>query len=105
MKQDQTCFSVVIPLYNKGSLVKVAVQSALEQSLSPAEVIVVDDGSTDRGGVAVKEAYPSIHVIRQKMQALAPLEIGDWLLRPVSGWPYLTQMTTGSQGTLLSCTG
>lgn len=48
-------FSVVMPLYNKGPHVEAAVRSALGQSLAAAEIIVVDDGSTD-GGPDVVEA-------------------------------------------------
>jgi glycosyltransferase involved in cell wall biosynthesis len=39
--------SVIIPTYNSAALVTAAVQSALAQTLPPAEVIVVDDGSID----------------------------------------------------------
>ena len=39
--------SVVIPSYNSGQFVVHAVQSALNQTYSQVEVIVVDDGSTD----------------------------------------------------------
>lgn len=40
-------FSVVIPLYNKHDTVKRAIDSVLNQSLPPDEIIVVNDGSTD----------------------------------------------------------
>lgn len=39
--------SVIIPAYNRAKTIHRAITSALEQSLPPIEVIVVDDGSTD----------------------------------------------------------
>lgn len=39
--------SVVIPTFNRGSFVRWAIQSALSQTHSAVEVIIVDDGSTD----------------------------------------------------------
>lgn len=58
--------SVVIPLYNKEREVERAVRSVLEQSLSPLEIIVVDDGSTDSSARRV-EAIGSdrVRLIRQ----------------------------------------
>lgn len=39
--------SVVVPLYNHEKYIHAAVESILQQELRPAEIIVVNDGSTD----------------------------------------------------------
>jgi glycosyltransferase involved in cell wall biosynthesis len=60
-------FSVVIPLYNKARYIERTINSVLDQSFTDFEIIVVDDGSTDRGPEKV-EAFgdPRIRLIRQE---------------------------------------
>ncbi len=49
--------SVVIPAYNAEAFLAEAIESVLAQDYKPVEVIVVDDGSTDRTA-AVASRYP-----------------------------------------------
>jgi glycosyltransferase involved in cell wall biosynthesis len=44
---DRTLVSVILPTYNRASLVTRAIHSVLSQSYADLELIVVDDGSTD----------------------------------------------------------
>lgn len=49
-------FSIVIPLYNRASLIKETIESVLNQDTEdPFEVIVIDDGSTDNSAAVVRE--------------------------------------------------
>jgi len=58
--------SIVIPCYNDAAWVGEAIQSCLDQSLQPHEIIVVDDGSTDS----------SVEVIRRFGDAVILIESG-----------------------------
>ncbi len=55
-------FSIVIPLYNKGKLVQIAIDSALNQTYQGNwEIVVVDDGSKDDSALFVK-AYDDARI-------------------------------------------
>ena len=56
--------SVIIPTYNMASMLPRAIESALAQDHSPLEVIVADDGSTDRTQDVLKRYDGNIHVLQ-----------------------------------------
>jgi glycosyltransferase involved in cell wall biosynthesis len=62
--------SVVIPVYNTGRYIGEAVRSALEQTYSPMEVIVVDDGSTDGTPGVVRGFGPRVTLLQQANQGV-----------------------------------
>ncbi|HYA87064.1 MAG TPA: glycosyltransferase [Nitrospirota bacterium] len=56
--------SIVIPCYNYGRYLAAAIESAMAQTYSPIEIIVINDGSTD-DTVEVASKYP-VMLINQK---------------------------------------
>ena len=61
--------TVVIPLYNKAPYIRRTIESALNQTFSDFELLVVDDGSTDGGAEIVEKISDKrIRVIRQENQ-------------------------------------
>lgn len=63
--------SVVIPVYNGAAFIREAVQSVLNQTVPPAEIIVVNDGSTDMDYLTLEALHPSVRVVQQTNQGVA----------------------------------
>ena len=63
---DRPRVSVVIPLYNKEGQIQRALASVLGQSFQDFEIVVIDDGSKDRGAELVAaQTDPRIRLYRQ----------------------------------------
>jgi len=78
--------SVIIPSYNRRELLKRALISVYAQTLQPAEVIVIDDGSTDGTESMLRLEFPRVIAIHQEnlgVSAARNLGLqqtsGDWL--------------------------
>ncbi len=63
--------SVVIPAYNSERFVREAAESALAQTYSPIEVLVIDDGSTDHTACALEPLGDRICLVRQRNAGVA----------------------------------
>lgn len=57
--------SLVVPLHEGERFVAEALDSVCRQERAPDEIIVVDDGSTDRGP-DIAQSYPGVTLIRQE---------------------------------------
>ena len=63
---------IVIPLYNKASVVMRGVESVRRQTMEDWRLIVIDDGSTDRGPQIVKGLRDArIRLIHQENQGVS----------------------------------
>lgn len=60
-------FSIVIPLYNKESSISNTIESVLSQTFTDFEIVVVNDGSTDKGAEKILSFKDDrIRLIQQK---------------------------------------
>jgi glycosyltransferase involved in cell wall biosynthesis len=57
--------SVIIPCHDDGRHIGAALQSILDQSCRPAEIIVVDDGSTDDSAAVVRSFGAAVRLVTQ----------------------------------------
>jgi glycosyltransferase involved in cell wall biosynthesis len=59
-------FSVVIAAFNAENTIAAALDSVRAQSLAAQQVVVCDDGSTDRTAEIVADAFPEVMLVRQE---------------------------------------
>ena len=62
--------SVIVPVYNGEAFLAAALQSIFDQSYTNHEIIVVDDGSTDRSA-DIAQSFQHIHYIYQQNAGVA----------------------------------
>ncbi|WP_198650290.1 glycosyltransferase [Oceanimonas marisflavi] len=66
--------SIYVPLYNREKFIVESIQSALEQSIRDLEVVVCDDGSTDRSNELVRKYFRKnkrVRLLSQKNSGIA----------------------------------
>lgn len=78
--------SVVIPAHNAGNFLAEAVASIRAQTAGTLEIIVVDDGSTDRTTAVMKDLGATIRAVHQERAGAAAarnrgaaMAAGEWL--------------------------
>ncbi len=64
--------TIIIPCYNYAKYVSQAIDSALNQTVSPTKIIIINDGSTDNSldEIVKYKSHPLIEVIDQKNQGV-----------------------------------
>ncbi len=62
--------SVIIPTFNRGGMLREAVESVWRQTIDNYELIVVDDGSTDESTLFLHN-FPQAQLIRQPRQGVS----------------------------------
>lgn len=62
---DTVTVSVITPCYNGARFIEATLRSALQQSMPPVEIIVIDDGSTDDSAAIAESVGTPVRVLRQ----------------------------------------
>ena len=78
--------SVVIPTFNRLSVLTRALDSAINQTIKPHEIIVIDDGSSDQTRNWIRNKFPEINYFYQKNMGVSTarntgidMAKGDWI--------------------------
>ena len=78
--------SVIIPTYNRKHTLSRAINSVIDQTYEPFEIIIVDDGSTDGTKEWLPKRYPSVQYIYQPNSGVSVARNvgiksaqGDWI--------------------------
>ena len=77
--------SVLIPTYNRAELIHCSIESVLAQSSSPNEILVVNDGSTDKTLEVLQHYSHQITILNQKNSGQS-LARNNGILHAKSDW-------------------
>ena len=67
LEKQQKKISVIIPVYNAEKYIRETLDSIIKQSYKNREIILIENGSKDRGPHIIQEydaKYPEIHIIK-----------------------------------------
>jgi glycosyltransferase involved in cell wall biosynthesis len=67
-----TAYSAIIPAFNTEAYIADAIQSVRAQTIPPREIIIVDDGSTDRTVEVARSFGADIRIIQQENRGSGP---------------------------------
>ncbi len=70
-RQSRGTISVIVPVYNGEKYLAEALRSILAQTLPVAEILVIDDGSTDAGAEIAARFAPPVRCIKQENSGAA----------------------------------
>jgi len=76
-KLNKELVSVIICVYNGEKYIESSIKSALAQTYQNIEIIVIDDGSTDRTGEIVKNYCPDVNISIKRIKVCQKPGIQD----------------------------
>jgi cellulose synthase/poly-beta-1,6-N-acetylglucosamine synthase-like glycosyltransferase len=91
--------SILIPCYNEEKTIRACVESCLFQTRKPDQIIVVDDGSTDRSPKILKDFGRQITVVRTPRNTGNKSRAQEYGLQFVTGDVFIT----ADADTILDC--
>lgn len=71
--KQEPLVSVIVPVYNQTMWLRETIESILLSSYSNLEIVIIDDGSTDKSAVQVINSieHPKVRIVRQNNRGLA----------------------------------